>query len=372
MMKIAFTILLLTLIYLNGLAQTATVRGTVYSKENGGVSYASIRLAKSNITTIADYNGFFVLKNVPFGHEELVVSSVEIEIQSVKVNINKSQIDIPITVKPKNFDLNEVLVIQKSEKKEIETRGFAVNVIETKEVDQRNVQTNEMLDRTVGIRVRQNGGLGSAVNYNLNGMSGNSVRIFIDGISISTFGESFSLNSIPPALIERIEVYKGVIPAHLADDALGGAINVILKKGGMNNLTASVSYGSFNTFQANFNASYRAEKTGFTAKASAFHNYSDNDYEVWGKFVRNILPNGRYDYVRARRFDDAYRSTGGQIQLGFTNVRWADQFLIGYNGSDDHKETHPCTDDCQRNRHCTLFRDAVASYYSLLGWQKLY
>lgn len=338
MMKIAFTILLLTLIYLNGLAQTATVRGTVYSKENGGVSYASIRLAKSNITTIADYNGFFVLKNVPFGHEELVVSSVEIEIQSVKVNINKSQIDIPITVKPKNFDLNEVLVIQKSEKKEIETRGFAVNVIETKEVAQRNVQTNEMLDRTVGIRVRQNGGLGSAVNYNLNGMSGNSVRIFIDGISISTFGESFSLNSIPPALIERIEVYKGVIPAHLADDALGGAINVILKKGGMNNLTASVSYGSFNTFQANFNASYRAEKTGFTAKASAFHNYSDNDYEVWGKFVRNILPNGRYDYVRARRFDDAYRSTGGQIQVGFTNVRWADQFLIGYNGSDDHKE----------------------------------
>ena len=337
-MKIAFTILLLTLIYLNGLAQTATVRGKVYSKENGGVSYASIRLAKSNKTTIADHNGFFVLKNVPFGQDELVVSSVEIETQSVKVNINKPQIDLPIEVKPKNIDLNEVLVIQKSEKKEIETRGFAVNVIETKEIAQRNVQTNEMLDRTVGIRVRQNGGLGSAVNYNLNGMSGNSVRIFIDGISISTFGESFSLNSIPPALIERIEVYKGVIPAHLADDALGGAINVILKKGGMNNLTASVSYGSFNTFQANFSSSYRAEKTGFTVKASAFHNYSDNDYEVWGKFVRNILPNGRYEYVRARRFDDAYRSTGGQLQAGFTNVRWADQFLIGFNGSSDFKE----------------------------------
>lgn len=59
---------------------------------------------------------------------------------------------------------------------------------------------------------------------------------------------------------------------------------------------------------------------------------------MWGKFVRNILPNGRYEYVRARRFNDAYRSTGGQIQLGFMNVKWADQFLIGYNGSDDYKE----------------------------------
>ncbi|MEA5461698.1 TonB-dependent receptor [Arcicella sp. LKC2W] len=337
-MKIYFFAILVILISFEGFTQKATIRGKVYTKENGGVSHASIRLITGNIATLADNNGFFVLKNIPFGNHELIVSSVEVETQTLKINVNKSQLDLPIITKPRSFDLDEVSIIQKSEKKEIETKGFAVNVIETKEVAQRNFQTNEMLDRTVGIRVRQNGGLGSAVNYNLNGMSGNSVRIFIDGIPISTYGESFSLNSIPPALIERIEVYKGVIPAHLADDALGGAINVILKKGGINNLTASVSYGSFNTFQTNFNASYRSEKTGFTVKASAFHNYSDNDYEVWGKFVRNILPNGRYEYVRAKRFDDAYRSTGGQIQVGFTNVRWADQFLIGYNGSDDYKE----------------------------------
>ncbi len=295
-------------------------------------------MSKSNGAIVADHNGFFVLKNVPFGQQELVISSVEIESQRVKIEVNEAQIELSILVKPKNVELSEVLITQKSEKKEIETKGFAVNVIETKEIANRNVQTNEMLDRTVGIRVRQNGGLGSAVNYNLNGMSGNSVRIFIDGISISTYGESFSLNSIPPALIERIEVYKGVIPAHLADDALGGAINVILKKGAMNNISASMSYGSFNTFQTNFNGTYRNEGTGLTVRASAFHNYSDNDYEVWGKFVRNIQPNGRYEYVRARRFNDAYRSTGGQFQVGFTNVRWADQFLIGYNGSNDYKE----------------------------------
>jgi outer membrane receptor protein involved in Fe transport len=337
-MKIAFTTILFILSFFNVWAQTATLKGRVYSKENGGVSHANIKLGHSNRAVAADENGYFVLKNVPYGQYELLVSSVEIESQNVKVDVNKSQITLTVAVKPKNFALDEVLVVQKSEKKEIETQGFAVSVIETKEVAQRNFQTNEMLDRTVGIRVRQNGGLGSSVNYNLNGMSGNSVRVFIDGIPISTYGESFSLNSIPPALIERIEVYKGVIPAHLADDALGGAINVILKKGSMNNLSASVSYGSFNTFQANFNGTYRNEKTGFTVKASAFHNYSDNDYEVWGKFVRNILPNGRYEYVRARRFNDAYRSTGGQVQVGFMNVKWADQFLIGYNGSDDYKE----------------------------------
>src|SRR5690606_23709065 len=122
------------------------------------------------------------------------------------------------------------------------TQGFAVAVVETKEASVRNIQTNELLDRTVGVRVRQNGGLGSNVVYNLNGMSGRAVGIFIDGIEISTYGSSFNLNNIPPAMIERIEVYKGVLPAHLSGDLLGGAINIIMKKGTLNNnLTASVS-----------------------------------------------------------------------------------------------------------------------------------
>lgn len=337
-MKYFYTVLLfcLTLLVVN--AQNAIVSGKITTKENEGVAFATVKIDKSSTATLTDDDGNFTLKNIKFGIYELVVSSVEIETQKVKINVSKSKIEVKIIAQTKNTELDAVSVVHKTEKKEIETRGFAVNVIETKELAQRNIQTNEMLDRTVGIRVRQNGGMGSTVNYNLNGMSGNSVRIFIDGISITTYGESFSLNSIPPAMIDRIEVYKGVIPAHLADDALGGAINVVLKKGSLNTISASVSYGSFNTFQTNLNGSYRQEKTGFTVKASAFHNYSDNDYEVWGKFVRNILPNGRYEYVRARRFNDAYRSTGGQIQAGFTNVKWADQLLFGFNSSDDFKE----------------------------------
>ncbi|MBN8790542.1 MAG: TonB-dependent receptor plug domain-containing protein, partial [Terrimonas sp.] len=133
----------------------------------------------------------------------------------------------------------------------------------TREASLRNIQTNELLDRTVGVRVRQNGGVGSAVEYNLNGMSGRSVGIFIDGLEISTYGSSFNLNNIPPSMIERIEVYKGVLPSHLSGDYMGGAINVILKKDvSQNNITASVSYGSFNTFQADASGMYRNQKNG--------------------------------------------------------------------------------------------------------------
>ena len=74
-------------------------------------------------------------------------------------------------------------------------QGFSVNIIDTKEIGLRNIQTNEVLNSTVGVRVRQNGGLGSENRYSLNGLSGNSIRIFINGIPISTFGSSFTLGS---------------------------------------------------------------------------------------------------------------------------------------------------------------------------------
>ncbi|WP_236025597.1 TonB-dependent receptor [Algoriphagus oliviformis] len=342
-MKMAFCAMALAFVgFLNTtfvFSQTGTISGKLTFEDGTPVAYATMHIAALRKHTLSDERGNYSLPEIPYGNHELEIASMEIQKGTHRIEINQSKHSQTFVLqRAGDRQLAEVLVQGASVKEEIEETGFAVNVIETKRAALQSLQTNDLLNRSVGVKVRQAGGLGSAVNYNLNGMSGNSVRIFIDGIPISTYGASFSLNSIPPALIDRIEIYKGVIPAHLADDALGGAINVILKKSVGTNLSASLSYGSFNTQQANFNGSFRDAKSGFTVKASGFYNYSDNDYEVWGKFVRNILPNGRYDYVRARRFNDAYRSVGGLVEVGFTGVKWADQFLIGYNGSDDYKE----------------------------------
>src|SRR5690606_32970997 len=142
--------------------------------------------------------------------------------------------------------------------------------------------TNELLDRTVGVRVRQNGGIGSQVEYNLNGLSGSAVGLFLDGIEISTYGSSFNLNNIPPAMIERIEVYKGVLPSHLTRGYVGGAINVVLQKEAtQNNISRAPSYGSFNTFQTDLGATFRDKKSGFSIRASGFYTYTDNSFTTW-------------------------------------------------------------------------------------------
>lgn len=324
-----------------GFAQNSTITGKVHLLDGTPVSKATVRIEGTPIVCVSDDEGLYKLDQVPYGKQTILVTSIEIKSKRLPIEVNKPSYDLHIHIDPLGeISLDEVRVQGNSVKREIETKGFAVNVIETKEASTRNIQTNELLDRTVGVRVRQSGGLGSEVQYNLNGMTGRSVGIFIDGIEISTYGSSFNLNNIPPSMIDRIEVYKGVLPAHLTGDLLGGAINILLKKGtSSNNLSASVSYGSFNTTQSDISGLYRNSKTGFTTRVSGSFLNSDNDYEIWGKFSKYIEPNGvvRRNY-RTKRFFDGYRALSGRFEFGFTDVKWADAFFLGYNISDSHKE----------------------------------
>lgn len=333
------TFLFFILFALTVYGQKGTISGTLIYEKNQPAADVFVFLKGTKFSAVTDENGKFTLNEIPFGNYVLETNSLEAQNSSQNIELGKALLQITITAVRRNSEeLKEVVVTALTEKQKIENKGFAVNVIDTKTAGLRNLQTNELLDRTAGVRIRQNGGLGSEAQYNINGLTGNAVRIFIDGIPISTYGSSFDLNSIPPAMIDRIEVYKGVVPGYLSDDSLGGAINIVLKNSFKNNFNVSASYGSFNTAQSSFNGLYRMAKSGLTLKASGFLNYSDNDYEIWGDNVFNILPNGQKQPVRAKRFNDMFRSIGSVVEVGFTDVKWADSFLIGFTGSDSFKE----------------------------------
>ena len=340
-MKNLLTVFLIIFyITVKGQETLSTISGTVSDTSGIPLSFASVSIQGFKRGVFTDDNGMYSINKIPIGRTKIIVSFVGYSSRSkiIEVTDNNSDIKIDFTLDENVENLSEVTVKGKTKETELETVGFAVTAIKTEEASLRNIQTNELLNTTVGVKIRQNGGLGSEVSYSLNGLSGNSVRIFIDGIPISTYGNSFNLNSIPPSMIKNIEVYKGVVPGHLADDALGGAINIVLHKDVKTNLNASVSYGSFNTFQTSVNGLYRFKESGLTIKSSLFHNYSDNDYKVSGRSVVVTGLGGVQTPITAKRFNDAYRSTGGTAQIGYTDVKWADQFFIGVTGSDDYKE----------------------------------
>jgi outer membrane receptor protein involved in Fe transport len=312
-------------------------------KTTGGepAAFIAVGLKGTAYGAHTDENGNFRME-APAGKYTMVVSSLTTGTKEYSITVGSGGANhFPdITVAEQALELEQVVVTGNSVKRNMQTGGFAVDVVETRKMAVQSVQTTELLDRTAGVKIRQEGGLGSRMNYTINGLSGEAVKVFIDGVPARNYGASFSLSSIPPALIERIEVYKGVVPGYLSEDALGGAINVVLKKRRTNSLSTSYSFGSFNTHQWNASGNYRS-KTGLTVDASVFYNYSDNNYKVWGndiyfKDYQGIITesNGR----RVRRFNDAYQSVGGKFGIGFTDVKWADRFMIGGVFSGDYKE----------------------------------
>ncbi len=333
----------------------AYISGVVYSgQDKSVVPFAMVYIEGTGYNVLTDSKGEFKLK-VPAGEHKFGVSHVSFTPFSTDVELKKRQIvDMTITLDVAVIALEEVVVTGRTHTRELQERGFSVSSISPITTLRSSFTTDELLNRTAGIKIRQGGGIGSAVEYNINGLSGKSVKVYIDGVPIDAYGRSFSVSNIPPALIERVEVYKGVVPAHLADDALGGAVNVILKNKGAKSLNASYSYGSLNTHNVNLNGLYRDDKSGFYIGGSAYYNSSDNNYKVWGDAVYVTDPiTGRVENITAERFHDDYLTYGVNANTGFTGLSWADnlQLNLVYSNIDKDIQTGATMETVYGNRH---------------------
>lgn len=307
------------------------------------ITGASISLKGTKAGTITDENGFFKISGLKPGRYTLLIAFVGYQRTSQEITLvaGKSQ-SLKVSLRPEDNRLQNVEVKGKTGATVLKQSGFTVNVIDLKAFQNTSADLNQILNKSTGVKVREQGGLGSDFNFTLNGLSGRQIRFFIDGIPMESFGSSLGLNNIPVNLAERIEVYKGVVPVELGADALGGAVNIVTNQSVSKYLDASVSYGSFNTLRAALSGKYRDKKTGLILTLNGFHNSSDNDYLMRSNpeydAAIKVVENNELVEKDVRRFHSAYRSTMGQVGIGVTNKSWADQFEVNFLYSDMYKE----------------------------------
>jgi outer membrane receptor protein involved in Fe transport len=109
----------------------------------------------------------------------------------------------------------------------------AVQVITAEDIWRRNARTlPEVLMEEAGVFVQQtNYGSGSPI---IRGQIGKQILILVDGVRVNNatyrFGSIQYLNTIDLAMVERIEIVRGV-GSVLGGDAFGGSINIITRKG---------------------------------------------------------------------------------------------------------------------------------------------
>ncbi|MBR1464639.1 MAG: TonB-dependent receptor [Prevotella sp.] len=232
--------------------------------------------------------------------------------------------------------LDNVVVVGKSKTQQLREGAYTVNAIDVKSMVNALSNLNSIIDRTAGVKVREEGGVGSDFDLSINGMSGNAVRYFLDGLPLDTKGSGVTLANLPVNLIDHIEIYKGVVPTWLSSDALGGAVNIVTNRKKSNYLDASYGIGSFHTHKADINSQYIL-KNGLTIRPTFGINYSKNDYmmkdvEVWDENAGRYLPNKR------RRFHDGYFSLLGQLEVGFSDKWWTDDCFITLSYNKVNKE----------------------------------
>lgn len=97
------------------------------------------------------------------------------------------------------------------------------------EGEQKNLP--ELLDRVPGLFVQRLNGVGHYTVARVRGSTAAQVSVYVDGVQMNLTGDAaVNLSAIPADNIERIEVYRGYVPARFAGAPLGGVINIITKK----------------------------------------------------------------------------------------------------------------------------------------------
>ena len=233
--------------------------------------------------------------------------------------------------------LSEVVLTGQSPIKQVQKAAYNVVAIEAQQLRNLNSNAADMLARVSGVKMRETGGVGAEANINLNGFTGRHVRIFIDGVPMNEANASFRINNIPAELIERIEIYKGVVPVTFGADALGGAINVVTRKNRYNYGNLSYTFGSFNTHKSTLNLG-QFLTDNISVELNAYQNYSDNSYKVFTEYLD--LQTGSYSKEKRwfKRFHDRYHNEAIIGRVNIFDEKWADKLSFALNYSQEDKQ----------------------------------
>ena len=144
-------------------------------------------------------------------------------------------------------ELEGVTIVGHNEIRKLREAAMPITVLGTRQLEGTATNINDALARTAGITVRNTGGVGSASRISVRGLEGKRMGVYIDEMAIGQLSDYLSLNDVPTDMIERIEIYKGIVPYRFGGSALGGAVNVVTKEYPPVYLDASYEIASFNT-----------------------------------------------------------------------------------------------------------------------------
>lgn len=331
------------------------VEGIVLGADKAVLENAMLRIGGTTAISLND--GSFYFDGIPSGKYGIEVTAMGYEtLRDTIIKTDSEKLTLEIQMTPWTYDttieLSEVTVQAKTVGQQLKEQPIRTVVINTQEVARQAISLTDLMNRSTGVRIRQNGGVGSRPEISINGFQGRAIKYFKDGIPLDYLGDGYNISSLPVEALERIEVYKGVLPVSLGADALGGAVNMVTKRNNRTGLNAFYGLGSFNTHRLGLMGTYISKDHKWFVGTELFFNHADNDYKanvgVVDPETRNI------QMVRLPMFHNAFESYYGEVFFGLKNRSWADELRIGIAAFDLERE----------QQHPALMTDAYGAIHS--------
>lgn len=164
----------------------------------------------------------------------------------------------------------------------------------------------DLLERVPGLFVQRVSGDGHYTVARVRGSTGAQVNVYVDGVLMNLNGDAaVNLSTIPVDNVERIEVYRGYVPARFSGAPLGGVINIVTKKPGQ--IGGSISQG-MKSF-GGYNGTY--ELTGPVGSGSLMATYQR---DIWGgdfpfQMIVSDTNSGEYN-----RRSNGYQNSNGMVK----------------------------------------------------------
>ena len=293
------TFLLLLLFSLSISAQnTAELIGTVTDKvTHQPLIGADVYIKELNKGVSTDARGQYRLTHLPEGNYTVWFSFLGYQTFGKKISV-KGQMRSDVSLKEQAEEISGVTVSGKSIAHQKKEQSMPVTVIDMSNLRGTVSSVQDILLKTVGITLRSSGGVGSSSRISVRGLEGKRIGFFIDELPLGEQTDYIDINDIPIDMIDRIEIYKGVVPARFGGSSLGGAINIVIREYPDKYADLSYGYESYNTHKAQGVFKRNLKQRGLVFGIGGGYTSSDNNYTFDSPFQEGLRITRNHDKYR--------------------------------------------------------------------------
>ena len=245
----------------------------------------------------ADAQGNYYLKGIPEGNYTIIGSYLGYQTFSKKIYL-KGQERLDISLKEQAEEISGVTVSGKSIAHQKKEESMPVTVIDMSNMRGTVSNVQDILAKTVGVTLRTSGGVGSSSRISVRGLEGKRIGFFIDELPMTEQTDYLDINDIPVDMIDRIEIYRGVVPARFGGSSLGGAINIVIREYPDKYADLSYGYESFNTHKAQGVFKRNLKARGLVFGIGGGYTTSDNNYTFDSPYREGLRITRNHDKYR--------------------------------------------------------------------------